>query len=293
MNRIIACLVIVCVATLADAQNSSLLHVSAPEMARLTPRGLPGMSVVQAQDRTPEFLPAPQPDGSRPSGFGTPSNSGRGATAVMPPEFVPPMAPPSSNVSPRNLPNIDPAIAMRGVSWTYQPAPPLRQFHVQDIVTIRVDEISRTMAEGDAQKRRNSLFSAVLSDWIKITRAGIVPDPMADGDPTVASQSQSNFRAEASIESRESFTFSTAARIVDIRPNGNLVLEAREKFRHNDNLWETTLSGICRAQDVGPDNVVLSGDLIDLEIQKEDQGYIRDGYRRGWFQRFFDHVKPF
>ena len=246
------------------------------------------MSVVHTQDQTPEFLPAPRPDSSSPS-----AAYDRGATAVMPPEFVPPMAPPSSNVSPRNLPNIDPAIGMRGVSWTYQPAPPLRQFRVQDIVTIRVDEISRTMAEGDAQKRRNSLFSAVLSDWIKLTRNGIVPDPQAQGDPTVASQSQSNFRAEASIESRESFTFNIAARIVDIRPNGNLVLEAREKFRHNDNLWETSLSGICRAQDIGPDNVVLSGDLIDLEIQKEDRGYIRDGYRRGWFQRFFDHVKPF
>ncbi|TWT91920.1 Flagellar L-ring protein precursor [Neorhodopirellula pilleata] len=250
------------------------------------------MSVVQAQDQNPEFLPAPRPD-SQPDVSGSPSAFDRGATAVMPPEFMPPMAPPSNNVSPRNLPNIDPAIGMRGVSWTYQPAPPLRQFRVHDIVAIRVDEISRTMAEGDAQKRRNSLFSAVLSDWIKLTRNGIVPDPMAQGDPTVASQSQSNFRAEASIESRESFTFNIAARIVDIRPNGNLVLEAREKFRHNDNLWETTLSGICRAQDIGPDNVVLSGDLIDLEIQKEDRGYIRDGYRRGWFQRFFDHVKPF
>lgn len=280
--RWIAILVLLMVPSWADAQNSSLLHAPIPEIIPAPQRGLPGMSVTPAQNQGPPLLPPPNS-----------AQPGRGGSAVMPPEFVPPMASRQDNTSPRNMPDIDPAVGLRGVSWTYQPAPPLRQFRIQDFVSIRVDEISRSMAEGDAQKRRNSLFLAVLSDWVQLTRNGIVPDPQEEGSPTIASQSQSNFLSQASVESRESVTFNIAARIVDIRPNGNLVLEARKKYRHNDNLWETTLSGICRAEDIGPDNVILSNDLVDLEIQKEDRGYIRDGYRRGWFQRLYDHVKPF
>jgi len=169
----------------------------------------------------------------------------------------------------------------------------MRSFREQDIVTIRVDEIARMMAEGEAQKRRISLLQATLSDWIKIGRGGLVPDPQPEGDPTVDSQSRADSRLESSVESRESMSFNIAARVVDIRPNGNLVLEARKTFRVNDNLWETSLSGMCRPQDIAPDNVVLSRDLIDLEIRKEDRGQLRDGYGRGWFQRFFDRVKPF
>ncbi|MEM6978274.1 MAG: flagellar basal body L-ring protein FlgH [Planctomycetota bacterium] len=216
--------------------------------------------------------------------------TGAAPGAAPPPGAV---SPSTANGNPRVL---SPSVAgpgLQGVSWTYQPAPPLRSFQVQDIITIRVDEVARMMAEGESEKRRLSLFQAVLTDWIRISQGQLKPDPQADGDPTVNAQSQANSRNEASIEAREMLTFNIAARVVDIRPNGNLVLEARKTYRINDNLWETSLSGICRAQDIAPDNVVLSRDLIDLEIRKQDRGQLRDGYNRGWFQRFFDRVKPF
>lgn len=275
----------------ASAQNSSLLHATPPWMPNAPAR--PTGAVVPASNLQQRSVPGVGPD-----------------AAVMPPEFLPPgMAErvpagtyPNDANNPNNIPNQPapsydisqpPAVGLAGVSWTYQPAPPMRAFRVQDIVTIRVDEIARMMAEGDTEKRRVSLFQATLSEWIKLGSGGLIPDPQAEGDPTVDAQTTANSRAEASVESRESMSFNIAARIVDIRPNGNLVVEARKQYRVNDNLWETSLSGICRAQDIGPDNVVLSRDLIDLEINKQDQGQLRDGYRRGWFQRAFDRLKPF
>ena len=292
------------VAASADAQNSSLLH-SHPARATSAPQGAASgtnPTIAQAQGQSPILPPIPAPElvpdvPSPPGASVAPGRSGPRRSGslpnVRPPEYRPPVIPSLTSFSPLNAPNVAPTVGLSGVSWTYQPAPPLRQFNIQDIISIRVDEISRTMAEGNAEGRRNSIFSAVLSDWIQITRGGIIPDPQEEGDPTVATQSQSQFRAESSVEARESVSFNIAARIVDIRPNGNLVLEARKTYRHNDNLWETSLSGICRAQDIAADNVVLSRDLIDLEIHKEDRGYVRDGYQRGWFQRFFDRVKPF
>ncbi len=41
-----------------------------------------------------------------------------------------------------------PRVLLNDASWTFQPAPPLRQFQKNDVVTIRVDEITRVMAEG-------------------------------------------------------------------------------------------------------------------------------------------------
>jgi flagellar L-ring protein precursor FlgH len=179
-------------------------------------------------------------------------------------------------------------VLLGGASWTYQPAPPLRVFQKNDVVTIRVDEITRVMAEGAAENRKRTLYEAILTDWVRLVDWRLTPDPQVDGDPAVTAESNSNYRAESTVESRESMTFNVAATVVDIRPNGNLVLEARKAIRVNDNLWETSLSGICRAQDIAPDNVVLSKDLIDLEIRKEDRGHLRDGYSRGWLQRFID-----
>tara|TARA_R110002049_G_scaffold72490_6_gene187374 strand:- start:54746 stop:55543 length:798 start_codon:yes stop_codon:yes gene_type:complete len=187
----------------------------------------------------------------------------------------------------------DPRVMLNGASWTYQPAAPVRIFRENDIVTIRVDEVTRMMAEGESESRKQTLFEAVLSDWISLSDFRLRPDAQAAGDPSVAGESNSRFRSESSVESRESMSFNIAATIVDIRPNGSLVLEARKNIRVNDNLWETALTGICRPEDIAPDNVVLSRDLIDLEILKEDRGHLRDGYKRGWFSRWFDRVQPF
>lgn len=184
-------------------------------------------------------------------------------------------------------------LTLEDASLTYRPAPPARVFRLNDVITIRVDEITRVLAEGSSENRKRTLFEAILSDWIRITDFRLRPDPQGNGDPTIAGESNQQFRAESSVESRESMAFNIAATIVDIRPNGGLVLEARKSIRVNDNLWETALSGTCRADDVGPDNVVLSKDLLDLEIQKVDRGHLRDGYRRGWLSRFIDRANPF
>jgi flagellar L-ring protein precursor FlgH len=189
--------------------------------------------------------------------------------------------------------NEPPPITLAGASWTYQVPPPLRVFQLNDVVTIRVDEITRVLAEGSAESRKRTLFEAILSDWIRITDFRLRPDPQANGDPAVSGESNQQYRAESTVESRESMAFNIAATVVDIRPNGSLVLEARKAIRVNDNLWETSLSGLCRAADIAPDNVVLSKDLIDLEIRKMDRGHLRDGYKRGWFSRWLDRVQPF
>jgi flagellar L-ring protein precursor FlgH len=186
-----------------------------------------------------------------------------------------------------------PLLSLNEASWTLQPTPPVRIFRKNDVVTIRVDEITRMMAEGIADQRKRTLTEAILTDWIRLDNFRLRPDPQEEGDPGVAAETNDNYRAESFLRSRESLTFNIAATVVDIRPNGNLVLEARKAVRINDNLWETSLSGICRADDIGPDNVVLSKDVIDLEIRKEDRGHLRDGYSRGWLKRFWDRYGPF
>ncbi|WP_345686320.1 flagellar basal body L-ring protein FlgH [Novipirellula caenicola] len=242
----------------ADAQESSLLRQPGPPAAAAGPNA--SLQPLPMPHQNPGYYPG----ASHPGASQAPYAAAPGAPALL------------SNVS-----------------WTYQPAPRLRTFQKNDIVTIRVDEIASVTATGAAENRKKTLYEAVLSDWIRLTDFRLRPDPQANGDPAVAGESESQFRSQASLKSREAMTFNIAATVVDIRPNGNLVVEARKTIRINDNLWETSLSGICRAQDIAPDNVILSRDLIDLEIRKEDQGHLRDGYKRGWFSRWFDRVQPF
>ncbi len=95
------------------------------------------------------------------------------------------------------------------------------------------------------------------------------------------------------VEAREQLVLNITCTVADIRPNGDLVLEGHRQIRINENAWDVSLSGICRHQDVGPDNVILSRNIADLKLDKREHGQSRDGYKRGWLTRVLDEFAPF
>ena len=121
----------------------------------------------------------------------------------------------------------------------------------------------------------------------------IKPAPQSDGDPRIQTNETEVYRGDSTIRTSESFTRNIAAEIVDIKPNGHIVLDATKDITENDNSWRYSLTGTCRSQDIGPDNVVLSRNLIHSKIDKQDLGHVRDGYSRGWLTKFLARVKPF
>jgi len=95
------------------------------------------------------------------------------------------------------------------------------------------------------------------------------------------------------MQTVESLKFEITATVQAVLPNGNLVLEAHRNLKVNEELWQVSLSGICRREDIQPGNVVLSNHVAELFIDKKELGIIRDGYRRGFVTRFLDTFSPF
>ena len=73
-------------------------------------------------------------------------------------------------------------------------------------------------------------------------------------------------------------TFRIAAAVVDIRPNGNLVIEARREIRNNEEVWMQSLTGVVRRQSIGPDRTVRSDEVAELRIDKRERGFVNDSY---------------
>ncbi|MHB8951731.1 MAG: flagellar basal body L-ring protein FlgH [Pirellulaceae bacterium] len=187
-----------------------------------------------------------------------------------------------------------PRVGLGDASWIHMPTPPPREVQKHDIISVRVDMLSRMASEGELRRRKNSLYDARLNDWIIFDGLRwMKPSPQSDGDPRVRGELRSQYRSLGELETAESLAFNLASEVVDIRPNGNLVLEGRTTTRINDEVWTITLSGLCRPESIGPNNVVLSRDIIDLDIQKVETGSVAAGYQRGWFQKIFDLIQPF
>ena len=197
-------------------------------------------------------------------------------------------------LDPPPRPPYGPAYPPPPTSWYEYPVPPPKEVRVRDIVTIRVDVSQRQTSEGQVQRRKQGKWDAVLDDWIYLVGLRAVkPAPQTEGDQRVQYNVNQQNRATGTMQTSQSLKFEIPATVQAVLPNGNLVLEAHRKIRDGEELWTVSLSGICRREDIQPGNTILSKDLVDLSIDKQESGTIPAGYRRGFITRFLDTFSPF
>jgi flagellar L-ring protein precursor FlgH len=165
---------------------------------------------------------------------------------------------------------------------------------LNDIVNIRVNEASNFTSEGEIDRRNVSSVDARLQNWIELDGLNVQTSPKAGTDlPRARGNYNHQTRANGDLYTRDLLVYNVAARIVDIRPNGNLVLEGRKTMKVDDELVENSITGTVRAEDIPPNNVVLSEKLAELSIKRRTVGHVRDSYKRGWLTKFWDGVNPF
>ena len=187
-----------------------------------------------------------------------------------------------------------PPLTTEQSSWYHSTPVPMREIQLHDIISIRVDELSRMTAEGELLRRKVGKYDVRLRDWVLMDGLRkIYPAPQSLGDQRVRGELNSDYRSLGDLETRESLAFNIAVRVVDIRPNGNLILEGTKKIVINDETWDYYIMGVCHKDAVGPGNVVLSRDLADLTVNKREGGSVAAGYQRGWFLKLFDLIQPF
>ena len=181
-------------------------------------------------------------------------------------------------------------------SFMYRKLPPeaeQRELAINDIITVLVDYRSSMISEGDAEARRNLSLNAVLADWLAFDGKDIFPAPQERGNPRINGSLQSQYRTESEMELRDALTFRIGAKVVDIQPNGNLVIEAHREMEINEEIWLQSLTGVVRRQSIGPDRTVRSDEIAELRVKKESKGFVNDAYSRGWFARWYSKWKPF
>lgn len=194
----------------------------------------------------------------------------------------------NSSLFRQDLPVQGQGLTLANSSWLYQATEPPKVLKLNDLITVVVDEKQQVTSLANVERRKQAQLNAQLKDWVNFDGLDLVPDKQSQGDQTVNGTLQGQFRAQANLDTRDSLKLRIAARIVDIRPNGHLVIEAHKKIRNNDEQWDASLSGIVRPEDILPNNTVLSEDVAELIIDKREQGHVRDGYRRGWLYLFID-----
>jgi flagellar L-ring protein precursor FlgH len=231
--------------------------------------------------------------------------SGEGATEAQPAERagepaagqrVIPLTGATASQRPRETPREtapveNPTIHARSPYAVAPPEP--REFQIGDIVTIIVREIRESSSEADLKEEKEWTLESALNKWIRLNGDNnLVPQNFEEGTPGVDFNFSNEYEGTGESEREDTLTLRISARVVDIKPNNVLVVEAKKRIKVDEDEQITTLIGKCRTEDVTATNTVLSTQMADVEIVASNTGPVRDGTRRGWLMRLFDLIRP-
>jgi hypothetical protein len=132
-----------------------------------------------------------------------------------------------------------------------------------------------------------------LNDWFKFYNCDLGAQTFPKGKPGFDWAYENEMKTKAKNDREDKFTTRIAARVIDVKPNGNLVLEANMVEQHDEEQLVMTLTGVCRSEDVTADNSVLSTQIAELTLIEKNEGAVRDATRRGWIPKLLDWVAPF
>ncbi|GAA4044698.1 flagellar basal body L-ring protein FlgH [Parerythrobacter jejuensis] len=144
---------------------------------------------------------------------------------------------------------------------------------VGDIVTIIIFEsASATNRVGTRSGKDTSLGG------------GLVTGPI---DETLSFGFDSKFRGIGETERSDRFVASMAAQVVEVLPNGDLVVVGKQNIFVNGEKRDIAVRGQVRAVDITPDNTVASSRLANAEINYDGKGYITRKGKPGFLNRIF------
>lgn len=217
--------------------------------------------------------------------------------AAQPPSDAPPghVAPQPALREPRRDPDAAPPAneALLMTSLIAVEPPPRRKLQVNDLITVIVREDLRSSSDATLKQDKSWDLMTELSKWIRVDGdEHLVPQHYTRGRPDIGFKYDDQYEGKGKTERKDTLITRIQARVVDVKPNGTLIIEAKRRIRTGEDVVATTLTGTCRSEDVTADNSVLSTQVYDLNIENKPEGAANDAAERGWIKKLVDFLKP-
>jgi flagellar L-ring protein precursor FlgH len=163
---------------------------------------------------------------------------------------------------------------------------------VGDILTIVVQETTTATKANTTKTAKNTSLDAAISSFL-YSPAGSSFLTKNGQMPAINMASKNTFDGGGSINNSERMNARIAVRVVEVLPNGSLVIEGRRQTKFSGETTDAVLRGVVRGEDVTSQNTVMSFNVADAAIQYLSKGVVTDSQRKGWFSKIWDKVSPF
>ena len=173
-----------------------------------------------------------------------------------------------------------------------------RAFAVGDLLTIDVAETSSlSTSQNSVRNRQFEVESAVKQFLYANSKLGT----HNGGLPGTQIESQSSNQGGGSIANTQDLKSRVSVIVIDVLPNGVLVLEGARMVTFSGESYFAVLKGMVRQEDIGFGfkdglryrNIVSSQYIADAQIEFVSKGSLDDAQKESWYQKLSTILNPF
>jgi flagellar L-ring protein FlgH len=169
-----------------------------------------------------------------------------------------------------------------------------RPTNVGDLVTISITEANKASEIANTDTSRTGGVQVGINSLLGLSFPMLsFSDNTVNASSAIDTSVGLSHKGQGKTERQSSFTSYLTARVIQVLPNQNLMIQGQRQMRINNETEVVMLTGIVRPQDIDRNNTVPSTKVAEARVTISGVGVVSDKQKVGWFQRIFDHVWPF
>lgn len=159
-------------------------------------------------------------------------------------------------------------------------------------VVIEIDEEAEIKNRTDRTRNAREGLSVPNLFGLPSLAQKILPDG-ADLAPAIDATSSTTNSGDGTISRGEKITLQIAATVINVLPNGHMVITGNQEVRVNHELRDLQVAGIIRPEDISRRNTITYEKIADARIMYGGRGIISDIQKPRYGQRVLDALLPY
>jgi flagellar L-ring protein precursor FlgH len=162
---------------------------------------------------------------------------------------------------------------------------------VGDLLTIVIHELTNIENREQRDNEKKTQAQAIFN-W-KGDTTGNIATKTSSADFNANLQSDRSLNGKAQYTSDRTFTDNITATVIQVLPNGNLVLEGSRDVILQGELRTMKITGIARPMDIGAGNMIESRFVGNFQVSYKGKGIESSYTQQGWMSRMWNYLWPF
>lgn len=161
-----------------------------------------------------------------------------------------------------------------------------RARYIGDTITVKITESTTASTKSNTKLDKSNTATASVSGLSGLPGKGLL-------GLDLNASSANAFSGKGEAANNNVFTGSMTVTVIDVMPNGNLLVSGEKQVAVGHEQEFVRISGVVNPSYVDSFNTVESSKIADARIEYKSSGQVSEGQIMGWLARFFLNVMPF